>query len=138
MKLQKLVYIAYGFYSAFRDEMLFPDTIQAWEYGPVIPKLYHELKRYGFGAVLEPIPFAVRSGELDQNGPEYNVIKGVWDAYKQFEAIELSSLTHQDGSPWSTARKAGNGAKNIAIPFETIRDHYREMINARKQRPEAA
>ena len=41
LKLQKLVYYAQGFYLALHDEALFPEDIEAWTHGPVVPVLYH-------------------------------------------------------------------------------------------------
>jgi len=42
LKLQKLVYFAHGWYLGFTGEPLLNEGIQAWEYGPVIPSLYHD------------------------------------------------------------------------------------------------
>ena len=52
LKLNKLVYISYGFALAcFKEELeLFKEPIQAWRLGPVIPSIYHEFKRYGYNS----------------------------------------------------------------------------------------
>ncbi len=47
MKLQKLLYYCQGYYIAIHGERLFSDRIEAWEHGPVVPKVYHEYKSYG-------------------------------------------------------------------------------------------
>ncbi|WP_366513810.1 type II toxin-antitoxin system antitoxin SocA domain-containing protein [Planktotalea sp.] len=44
MKLQKLVYIAYGWHLALSGKKLFTEEIEAWKHGPVVPSLYHEFK----------------------------------------------------------------------------------------------
>lgn len=46
MKLQKLVYITYGWALALFHLQLFQEKIQAWKHGPVIPSLFHEFKVY--------------------------------------------------------------------------------------------
>ena len=53
LKLNKLVYISYGFALAcFKEELeLFKEPIQAWRLGPVIPSIYHEFKRYGYNSI---------------------------------------------------------------------------------------
>ena len=51
MKIQKLVYFAHGWYLALYDEPLLDEKIEAWRYGPVVPSLYHEFKRYGSGTI---------------------------------------------------------------------------------------
>jgi uncharacterized phage-associated protein len=45
LKLQKLVYYAQGFHLALTEKPLFDEAIEAWEHGPVVPGLYHKLKR---------------------------------------------------------------------------------------------
>ena len=44
LKIQKLVYIAYGVYAGVIGEPLFKDSIEAWQHGPVIRDLYFEAK----------------------------------------------------------------------------------------------
>src|SRR5690606_24176720 len=68
MKLIKLVYVAYGWYLAFKDEKLFDERIEAWRYGPVIPSLYHEFKRFR-NDPIEKLVYSkeinIESGELE-------------------------------------------------------------------------
>ena len=53
MKIIKLVYIAHGWYLALTDKPLIKDYVEAWTYGPVIPDLYHEFKKYGNRPIQE-------------------------------------------------------------------------------------
>ena len=62
MQLQKLVYIAHGFYLAWRDEPLVSEEVKAWQWGPVIIPLYEALKQYGAGVVSHKIPTALGLG----------------------------------------------------------------------------
>ena len=55
LQLLKLVYIAHGWMLGLRQKPLIRDRIEAWKYGPVIPALYHDLKRYGADFVQAPI-----------------------------------------------------------------------------------
>jgi uncharacterized phage-associated protein len=128
MQLQKLVYIAFGYFAGFMKDKLFRDEIQAWEYGPVIPNLYHRLKQYGVGPVTV-IPAEWPSNRLA--GPEMQVVEGVWDAYRKYSALELSDLTHKDGTPWSKMREKLQGRQNIPIPFSLIQEHYEQIISDR-------
>ena len=128
MQLQKLVYIAFGYYAGFTHHRLFRDDIQAWNYGPVIPNLYHRLKIYGVGKVTVPLETDV---PVIADSNEMQVIKGVWDAYGKYTAIQLSSLTHKEGTPWSYMWAKANGRKNVPIPFELIESHYETLISER-------
>ena len=49
MKLQKLVYFAYGWYCAYRDysEPLFADSIFVWRRGVIVKSLYEKYKHFG-------------------------------------------------------------------------------------------
>jgi len=62
LKLQKLIYYAHGWHLALRDQPLIDELIEAWEYGPVVPNVYHEFKEFGNqpitrrGTVIEMSP----------------------------------------------------------------------------------
>lgn len=122
MRLQKLVYIAYGYCLAILGRPLFDDEIQAWEYGPVIPDLYHQLKKFGAGEVTEFIP---EVGGIPGDGSERQIIENVWQAYSGFSALELSGITHNEGTPWSVAWKEGK--PHVAIPNHLIQPHYEKL-----------
>ena len=47
MSLLKLTYIAHGWYLESRNEPLFPNHIEAWQYGPVVPEVYRDFRRQG-------------------------------------------------------------------------------------------
>ena len=42
-KLQKILYYVQGYYMARFNHPLFPDEIQAWKFGPVVPNVYLSL-----------------------------------------------------------------------------------------------
>ena len=53
LRLNKYVYFAYGFALAILDREIFHEPIQAWKFGPVIPSIYHEFKRFEFRPIDE-------------------------------------------------------------------------------------
>jgi len=120
MKLIKLVYIAYGWGLVFLNQKLFNEDIEAWQYGPVIPSIYHEFKRFGKEAIDEmSISMNEMTGDLWVN--RINLKEGnniskllnlVWTYYRNYSAVELSDLTHQLGSPWDNAVKT-NGYRSV-------------------------
>ena len=92
--------------------------VEAWKYGPVIPDVYHSLKRYGRDLVTQPI------GHFgsDFDDIEEDLIQQVFDIYKPFSGIELSQMTHAEGTPWSvTWHRYG---RNSIIPNELIEEHF--------------
>lgn len=99
MQLLKLVYIAHGWNLAINDRPLINDGIEAWRYGPVIPKIYQDLKKWGNTPVRELLPApASEAGSLAQE--EMGVVDAVLKAYGNLSGVQLSNLTHASGTPW--------------------------------------
>ena len=125
MQVQKLVYISQGYSLALLDRPLFENHIHAWQWGPVIPKLYKALQKYGNGHVTELIPDA--GGDIPVSTDEYSLIQNVWEAYGDFTGAQLSTLTHKPGTPWSETW--ANNKFGIIDP-EIIAEHYRRLVEA--------
>lgn len=136
MQLQKLVYLAHGWGLAVNGRDLIEDEIEAWDFGPVIRKLYDALSKHG----KNPIPRAICWGEdgpfMSENpepakvaldADELAVIDTVWEDYKGFEAFQLSALTHAKGSPWEKTYKRG---RNNVIPNNMIWDYFADLATA--------
>jgi uncharacterized phage-associated protein len=124
MQVQKLTYIAHGFYLAFIERPLFYETVEAWEWGPVVRTLYRALRQYGAGKVTEQIPELIAI-KLGKNAGI--IIEKVWRAYGNYTGFQLSNITHRPGSPWSQAREQ---MSNI-IPNESIMAYYRRLLDER-------
>src|SRR5262249_2897191 len=54
MSLEKLIYYAQAFHLVLKDEALFPDEIQAWKLGPVIPGVYKRYAVYRSDPIVLP------------------------------------------------------------------------------------
>ncbi len=129
MKLQKLVYIAFGWALALYHLRLFRERIQAWEHGPVIPSLYHEFKVY------TDSPITGRSFDLNHDGSTSvasiprsdravrKAISGIWRAYGRLSAGNLRNRTHAPGTPWDQVYN-GQATPGGEIAVERIRKHF--------------
>jgi uncharacterized phage-associated protein len=126
MQLQKLVYVAHGWCLALLRKPLFYNDVKAWAWGPVIPKLYNRLKKYGKGVVTDTIP--TDEPLIDSHTEDMSLIQGVWDAYKNFDGLQLSAMTHTEGSPWDMTWKSIRYGK---ISDELIAEHYRQLADER-------
>jgi len=98
LKLQKLLYYAQGFNLALYDESLFPESIEAWTHGPVVPEVYHEYKDFGSNAI--PMPSNVDFSKYDEQ--TIDLLNEVYSVYGQFSAWKLRNMTH-DEEPWKNA-----------------------------------
>lgn len=125
MQLQKLVYIAHGWSLALLRKPLLDTDVQAWEWGPVIPKLYNRLKKYGAGYVTELIP---SDDTVDPDSEEMSIIERVWEAYGDFNGPQLSAITHTEGTPWSLTWKSRPYGE---IERGLIAQHYLQLLDER-------
>jgi uncharacterized phage-associated protein len=98
---------------------LFPNRIEAWQYGPVVPDVYNAFRHQGVnvtGKVHEP------NNRTAINPADINLMEQIWDIYGRMSAFQLSDLTHEPGGPWHIASQMGG---NYAlIPNDLIQKHY--------------
>lgn len=136
MELQKHTFFAHAWYLGHTNTPLISDEIQAWKFGPVIPRMYHAFKGFGnnpidkYGVEFDGDRLEVFAPTIsDQNLRTF--LGKVWNAYKNFSAGVLSSMSHEPGGPWAqTYRELGSGpVKNLAISNEVIAKFYRQRAN---------
>lgn len=121
MQLLKLVYLSHGWMLGLYSRPLIQDAVQAWEYGPVVPSVYHRYKKYG-GGFIKDVP---DSEPTDFSAKERQVMRQVWEQYGELTGLRLSALTHQRDSPWDiTRRTVGLGE---AISNDLIEQHYHQL-----------
>jgi uncharacterized phage-associated protein len=134
MKLLKLVYIAHGWHRGYFGLNLINDAVQAWRYGPVIPDLYRRINHYGRGYIDAPIDGFGIAGDARNPVPcerTLELLDKVWDAYCNYRAEQLSSITHQKGTPWDEVWNQEGGATytGAIIPNDLIGRYYEQKIN---------
>lgn len=126
MQLLKLVYIGHGWMLALYGRSLFYESVEAWRYGPVEPNVYNAFKKFGGNQITEPLKDY--SDHLDEY--ELDIMEQVVSVYSDYTGIQLSSLTHKNGSPWDTTIKM-LGQKAI-ISNDLIKQHYRNLLSSSK------
>ncbi len=121
MQILKLSYISHGWTLGICEMPLFRDDVEAWKYGPVVPKIYHKYKRYGYSPILKTMR---RPRDIFAETP-LKIINRVIDVYGKYDGLHLSGLTHQPGSPWDvTIKRYGEGA---TIDNNVIMDYYKSF-----------
>lgn len=122
MQLQKLVFIANGYSLAIKNRPLYWNNNHAWQWGPVIPRLYKSLQKYG----SNEIPDVLESEDnIDKASWSHELIRATWEAYGKKSGAQLSALTHRPGTPWD---RTWSTNRFDVIPLDLIRDHYRELL----------
>lgn len=106
MKLQKLLYFVSCEYLKCTNTPLLSESFEVWQYGPVLPSVYNEFKSFRSSPITT---FA-----KDANGGSFayqedtapnlkNALDAVWSCFKERTGVQLSRITHEDGSGWSNA-----------------------------------
>jgi uncharacterized phage-associated protein len=120
LKLQKLVYLGHGWNLALRSIPLILNDVEAWKWGPVVPKLYHRFRDFR----ANPITTPPRS-DSPVDDKSRAMIESAWKVYKPFSSIQLSMLTHESGSAWDIIRRAAaNDWTSPVIPNELIKEEF--------------
>lgn len=126
MQLQKLVYIAHGWKLGLTGGPLIRDEVQAWQWGPVIPRLYNTIRNYKDQPVRGPLTTDV---DAPLDATEESLVHQIYDLYGSYSGPQLSKLTHAAGTPWALTyvpKSFGLGISN-----DKIQDHYRRLAQER-------
>ncbi len=119
MHVLKLSYICHGWMLGIHGIPLIQESVEAWRYGPVIPDVYHRYKSFQG----EPIDVFPIDHSESLSGLGNNLISAVLKAYEDYTGWQLSSITHQPGTPWHKVYNGGYG-ENAIIPNKVIKEYY--------------
>ncbi len=139
LKLQKLLYFAYGVHLSLFNEKLFTDEIQAWKHGPVIPLIYTNFKNHGKNPIGSDVRATILrdddSGEIetpriDETNDE-NKAKSLFIAcvsYGDKKAWDLVDILHHgDNSAWK--KHYDQTKRGIIIPDEDMKAEFEGCID---------
>ena len=138
MKALKLAYYAHGWYLGLTGRPLVTDEqVEAWDWGPVFPSLYHAAKRFGNGPIEESLretdwgrpigPVATLDREFDDSADVATWLDRVFTLMGDQDAIALSNSTHLPGSPWDViynVENNGHPPRGTDIPLALIRAYF--------------
>lgn len=136
LKLQKILYFIQAFFliNSPKGEACFPERIEAWDFGPVVPEAYHEYKQYGGGDIPTIDSYFVfdRKDPWSSEKLEYRddqirerdrrLMDEVVDRFADYAATDLVKLTHRQ-APWKEAYVPN---ENQEITVKAIKDYFNE------------
>ena len=124
LEVQKMAYLAQMFFMGQRDGTpLISGTFEAWDFGPVHPALYHELKVYG-AEIIGPEAFQAYSTVPDAHeGASF-----LDAAVDELPREKLVGITHWREGAWRKNYKPM--VRGIRIPNSDILEEYRKRQNA--------
>lgn len=114
LALQKLLYFIQRDWMHEAGGPLFNEDFEAWQFGPVIPKIYKAYQLYGSSPIWAYYEYPAN---LPPNVQEF--IKQKVVAYKDLSPWELVNATHKFGTAWSAVWADGSGKGNV-IPKSSI------------------
>lgn len=125
LKIQKIIYMADMNFVGKYNQRLVDEDFEAWDYGPVLPSLYHKCKAFG----PKPVP-QIFWGAVDIAGsPEASMIELAWNKLKSATPGQLVQTTHSGDGAW--VRKYVPGARQIKIlTTDMIEEHARRSRQA--------
>lgn len=130
MQLIKLVYLSHGWMLGLYGRPMLEESVEAWQYGPVIPDLYHKIKNRRDMPVSYPIKHYLGVVTEEFDDAEEHILSEVYRLYGDRSGIHLSALTHKPDSPWDVTWN--NYGRNAAISNDLIEHHYKELYARQK------
>jgi len=118
LQLQKMLYMADMNYVGKLGERLLDEDFEAWDYGPVLPSLYHHCKAFG----SKNLPDIFWNAEDIEGTSESEILDAAWKNLKKQPPFKLVSITHSSSGAW--VQKYVPGAKQINISTQDMIDEY--------------
>lgn len=126
-KLQKLLYVAYGIYLAVRGERLTDEHPQAWPYGPVFPSTRNHLLDYNF--TNNSMGSNDTTAQKFHEDTELNsLVDLVFRSFGRWTAGQLTTWSHEQGSPWEKTKCTPGFMWGQTIPDEYIKEYFSKIL----------
>ena len=120
LKLQKVLYFIQAYFLTKKKDHTpcFDEKIEAWDFGPVVPEVYHRYKAYGSAS----IPYMSNSKIKEISEDDKKLIDGIVDECSQYSAAALVEITHNQ-APWLDVYKP---YCNNTISKRSIKKYFAE------------
>lgn len=127
LQLQKILYMADMNFTGQSHVRLIDEDFEAWDYGPVLPSLYHKCKVFGSKAIPK-----VFWGAKDILGTaEAKMLDLAWEKLKSATPGQLVETTHAPDGAW--VRRYGRAIRNAKISASDMIDEFNRRVG-RKER----
>lgn len=128
LSLNKIMFFAHTEYLLRFDEKLVQDSFEAWQFGPVLPVIYHQFKKNGDRPIGNRATFIchktgedrIFSWECLEN--HVDILSSVLNQYGRMSSYALVQLSHIRGGPWDKVWNASSDHEfGMCIPDHLIR-----------------
>ena len=137
LALQKIIYFCHAWSLVQLDKPLIKHTFEAWEFGPVLPYLYREFKKYdrspiiGRAMKIEPNSGAACVVDYQFDEETRQLLEQTVEFYSRMRPGDLVELSHVEGGPWY---KVWNHEATVNPGMKIANDAIRQFY-ARIARP---
>lgn len=102
LHIQKLMFLFEAYYmNVTNKQYLYQCEFKAWNFGPVATKLYNKFKVYGRNNIVLTQEQIDAGNSIPDETKE--LLQKLYDAFKDYTAMQLVNFTHAEGSPWKEA-----------------------------------
>ena len=103
MKLQKLMFFSQTWYLKSYQTPLFDGYFERWQYGPVLPEIYHEFKKFGASSISSlGLDMWNELQAVDPNDKQVTeFLEQIINVCGGYSGTQLSWMTHQPETAWS-------------------------------------
>jgi len=134
LPFNKIIYFAHAWFLAQYSRPLIDSPFEAWQFGPVHPQVYRQMKCFGdqpITARLTRIDLATgsdRTFEVNLPSDEADHIEKMTLFYGTRSASWLVAATHEPGAPWDKVWAAAQTrpVPGMIIPDSLTESYYRE------------
>ncbi len=125
LRLQKLLYYAQAWSLVIRDSELFPEIIEGWRFGPVVPAVFNHLPDGRKAGEIDAMHF---EGVPELPESEKDFVRCVWEAYKGYSATALADQTHRE-QPYLNAWKerSSDAEGHDPISIGDLQDYFSDL-----------
>lgn len=136
LKLQKLLYFIQAYFLVEKDEECFIDSIEAWDFGPVIPNVYYEYNMYGSTNIpnqktYEKLDIDTKTGKVEFIKKEINhdiicyadkcLIQSLLNKFGDCSSTYLTEVSINQ-KPWISAYVKN---KHKVISTDSIKNYFK-------------
>ena len=131
LQLQKILYLSQMFYLGMTGERLADVSFEAWDYGPVAPEVYRQVRSFGSSPIKNVFFNARRFAE---GSSRRKLLSDACRDLLPMKPGELVEITHWENGAW--AEKYVPGVRGIKIPDNSIIQEYQSRVRAKQIKPD--
>ena len=134
LALQKIVYFCHVWSLVKFERPLVKHKFEAWDFGPVLPYLYREFKKFDRLPVraratqISPVDGNSRIVEYSFDPQTIELLQEIVEFYSRMRAGDLVELSHAAGGPWYEVwNHAGQVKPGMQIDDARITEFYSKI-----------